>query len=90
MGREPLSTWARMFSALVLLVGPGLLGLFGWSASTRTPDDIARQKLARADELAAAGKPAESARLSQEVAQGPSPRPGLRSGTLGPVSAART
>ena len=39
------------------------------------PDEFARQRLARADELAAAGKAAEAARLCREVAQLPGSPP---------------
>jgi tetratricopeptide (TPR) repeat protein len=74
---------------LVLLVGMALPLGFGLWALNRSlhnllpdmnrfaligrPDEFARQKLAQADQQAAAGKPAEAARLCREVAQGGGP-----------------
>jgi tetratricopeptide (TPR) repeat protein len=74
---------------LVLLVSMGLPFGFGLWALNRSlhnllpdmdrfaligrPDEFARQKLAQADQQAAAGKPAEAARLCREVAQGGGP-----------------
>ena len=74
----------RLFTILMvpLALFVGLLGLLprhrlpdvlpGLAPLPRMSDADAREKLKRADELAAAGKLAESARLGQEVAEGPS------------------
>ncbi len=70
LGCEPLSILSQAFNAMVLLLALGLGGYFGWSAYTGTPEFIAKQKLAQADQLVAAGKLAEAARLCREVAQG--------------------
>ncbi len=72
LGREPLSILARAFRAFVLLAAVGAGGIYGWGAYTESPAYIARQKLMQADELAAAGKLAESARLFRDVALAPS------------------
>jgi hypothetical protein len=82
VGYDPRSKRARMFSALVLLTGlllglagmlmlSGMLGdIPGRPPFAERPEDDAPIMLARADELAAAGKLADSARLDQAVALG--------------------
>jgi tetratricopeptide (TPR) repeat protein len=70
LGREPLSIPAKALSAFVLLAALVAGGVYGWETYTSSPDFVAHRMLVQADELAAAGKLAEAARLCREVASG--------------------
>ena len=71
LGREEVSIPARAFSVLIVLLGCGGGGYFGVRAYTTSPAYVAKQKLAEAERLAAAGRFGDAAKLWNEVAVGP-------------------
>ncbi len=70
LGKEPLSTVAKMWNAVVLSLALAIGGGTAWTHYTGTPDYKAGQKLAAADDAAADGRLAEAAKLYAEVATG--------------------
>ncbi len=70
IGRVPLSTLARAWNYLILLVILAGGGALGWHLYTTSADYVAGQKIVEADELAAAGKLTRAAQVLRPIAQG--------------------
>lgn len=70
LGRQPISTFARLSNYLVVSCVLFAVGIRVWSSYTNSPDYIASRRLAEADRFLESGELAKAARLYREVAVG--------------------
>ena len=74
LGRVPLHGSAKVCNAALLATVLAVAGGIWWYVHTHSEEYLARQKLARADEAAAAGQGGEAAKLCREVMDGKAPK----------------
>jgi tetratricopeptide (TPR) repeat protein len=74
LGRVPLHTSAKVCNAALVAAVLAVAGGIWWYVHTHSDEYIARQKLAKADEAAAAGQGGQAAKLCREVMDGKAPK----------------
>ncbi len=87
LGREPLSLVAKSWNAFLLLSVLGLVGWFGWTTYTESPEYQAKLKLEKAKQAADDGDLTEAAKLLVPVSQGGTSHAVAARGELGKLLA---